>query len=46
MEFGWTDEQLALRDAVANFAREELNVGVPEGDRQGQFHCESWKSCA
>jgi len=46
MDFRWTDEQLALRDTVANFARQELNVRVPERDRQGQFRCESWKSCA
>lgn len=46
MDFSWTDEQLALKDAAIAFARRELNDGLIERDRQGSFSRENWKKCA
>ncbi len=46
MNFDWTDEQLALRDAVVAFARGELNEGLAERDRESAFSRENWRKCA
>lgn len=46
MDFSWTDEQLALRDGAIEFARHELNDGVSERDKNGEFSAASWKKCA
>ncbi len=46
MDFSWTPEQLALRDRVAEFAREHLNDDVVSRDRSGEFPRELWKRCA
>lgn len=46
MDFGWSDEQLAYRRAVVEFARAELNDGVIERDSRHEFSSEQWKRCA
>ena len=46
MDFSLTDEQQELRDAVAGFARKELNAGVAERDHDGVFSREAWQKCA
>jgi len=46
MDFAWTDEQLAYKQGVIEFARKELNEGVPERDQQGSFSRENWRKCA
>jgi alkylation response protein AidB-like acyl-CoA dehydrogenase len=46
MDFSLTDEQLALKDAAAGFAQRELNEGLIERDRRGEFSRESWQKCA
>jgi alkylation response protein AidB-like acyl-CoA dehydrogenase len=46
MDFSWSEEQAQLRDSVAKFAREELNKGLTERDRKGEFNREGWKKCA
>lgn len=46
MDFSWTPEQLELKGAVADFAREELNEGIVERDRAGDFALEAWRKCA
>lgn len=46
MEFGWDDEQEALRDAAASFARHELNLDVPGRDHRAEFSREAWRKCA
>jgi alkylation response protein AidB-like acyl-CoA dehydrogenase len=46
VEFGWTEEQLAYKKAVIDFARKELNEGIIERDREGTFSRENWQKCA
>lgn len=46
MDFEPTEEQRQLRDAVVDFARQELNVGVIDRDRTGEFPREAWRKCA
>jgi hypothetical protein len=45
MDFTWSAEQLTLRDKIISFAREELNSGLVERDRQGLFSHENWLKC-
>lgn len=46
MDFGLTDEQEALRTAVVEFARKELNSDVGDRERAGQFPRAAWQKCA
>jgi alkylation response protein AidB-like acyl-CoA dehydrogenase len=46
MDFSWSDEQLAFKKAVIEFAKKELNEGMIERDREGSFSRELWKKCA
>lgn len=46
MEFGWSSEQLALRDAILAFGRRELQDGAAERDRTGTFPRDLWRRCA
>jgi alkylation response protein AidB-like acyl-CoA dehydrogenase len=46
MDFSWSKEQQELRDSVAKFARESLNEGLEERDKNGEFNREGWKQCA
>lgn len=46
MDFGWSDEQLQLRDAVRAFAERELADDVTQRDRTGEFRRELWDRCA
>lgn len=46
MDFAWSDEQALLRETVANFARAELNAGLIERERQGEFNRDGWRKCA
>jgi alkylation response protein AidB-like acyl-CoA dehydrogenase len=46
MDFSWTDEQRAFRDAIVDFARNELNDGVAEHDATRTFPADSWKKAA
>lgn len=46
MDFSWSDDDLALREAIVKFARRELNEGLVERDRKGEFSHEAWKKCA
>jgi alkylation response protein AidB-like acyl-CoA dehydrogenase len=46
MDFSWTDEQLAFKDAVVEFARQRLNGGMIERDREGLSPRELWQECA
>lgn len=38
MDFSLTDEQQALKDMVAEFARKEVAPGAERRDREGEFH--------
>ena len=46
MDFAWTDEQLSFKNAVIEFARQRLNDGMIERDREGLFSRELWRECA
>ncbi len=46
MDFAWTEEQLAYKKAVIEFAQKELNKDVIERDQRGVFSRELWKKCA
>jgi alkylation response protein AidB-like acyl-CoA dehydrogenase len=46
MDFSWSDDELALRERHVRFAREELNSGLLDRDRQGSFCRETWRKCA
>lgn len=46
MDFSWTEEQLAFKKAVINFAQKELNTGIIERDRSGEISLENWQKCA
>lgn len=46
MDFSWTDEQLAYKKAVIDFAKKELNQDMIERDREGRFSRVLWKKCA
>lgn len=46
MDFSWTDEQLALKNGVIEFAKRELNDDVIASDRQAEFSRRKWEKCA
>ena len=46
MDFRLTEEQQAFRDAVVEFARNELGGELMERDREARFSPESWQKCA
>jgi len=46
MDFRLTEEQEALRAAVADFARKELNDDLAEREREGQFSRAAWQKSA
>ncbi len=47
MNFSWTDEQLAFKDQIANFAQQELSTpDIIERDREGTFPHHLWQKCA
>jgi alkylation response protein AidB-like acyl-CoA dehydrogenase len=45
MDFAWTRDQVALHDAVVEFAR-RLDDDVIERDRRAEFSRELWNKCA
>ena len=46
MDFSWSDEQLAFKKTVVQFAQEELNSDLVNRDKQGVFSHENWRKCA
>lgn len=46
MDFSWSEEQLAFKDAVIKFAQKELNEGLIDQDRAGEISIENWRKCA
>lgn len=46
MDFGWTQEQLALRASVVEFAEKALSEAVPERDPAAVFPRALWRRCA
>jgi alkylation response protein AidB-like acyl-CoA dehydrogenase len=46
MDFAWSDEQLAFRHAVVEFAQKELNDRLVERDARYEFSREAWNKAA
>jgi alkylation response protein AidB-like acyl-CoA dehydrogenase len=46
MDFSWTEEQFAHKNAAIRFAREELTATVTERDNAESFSPELWRKCA
>jgi len=46
MDFSLTPEQTELRAEIARFARQELNEGLAERERDQALSREGWKKCA
>jgi alkylation response protein AidB-like acyl-CoA dehydrogenase len=46
MDFSWSKEQHAFRDAVVKFAQNELNEGLIDRERSGELARENWRKCA
>ena len=46
MDFSWSQEQLAYRQQIIDFAVKELNDGVTERDQAGEFPRVNWQKCA
>lgn len=46
MDFAWSDEQLAFRKAVIQFAQKELNTDLIERDQKEEFSWDAWRKCA
>jgi alkylation response protein AidB-like acyl-CoA dehydrogenase len=45
VEFSWTDEQLALRRSIIQFARAELSQDLFEQDAKEEFSWDGWRKC-
>lgn len=45
MEFSLSEEQKILRDNIVRFARDVLNAGAAERDREQAFSRELWRKC-
>ena len=46
MDFAWTKEQRACRDAATRFAKTTLSHGLQDRDRDERFSRENWEKCA
>ncbi|MBV6517707.1 MAG: acyl-CoA dehydrogenase [Candidatus Brocadia sp.] len=46
MDFGWTREQLELRDAMRKFALKELKDDIINRDKKEEFSRDLWEKCA
>ena len=46
MDFSWTEEQLELKAAVIDFARNQLNDDLINRDEESIFPKELWQKCA
>jgi alkylation response protein AidB-like acyl-CoA dehydrogenase len=46
MDFSFSEDQLRLKESAIKFAKGELNEGVLEREKIGEFSSEGWKKCA
>jgi alkylation response protein AidB-like acyl-CoA dehydrogenase len=46
MDFSYSEDQIALREAVIKFAEQELCEGLIQRDQDGTFWNEGWDKCA
>jgi len=46
MDFSFSEDQLRLKESAIKFAKGELNEGVLEREKIGEFSLDGWKKCA
>jgi len=46
MDFNWTEEDLAAKEAIVKFAQQNLNEEVDIADEDYEFPREKWQKCA
>ncbi len=46
MDFSLTEDQLTFKASATDFAKRELNKGVRERERSGEFNQDGWDKCA
>ncbi len=46
MDFGWSEDQIAFRKTVVEFAQRELNDDLDHRDEEGTFPRHAWDKCA
>ena len=46
MDFSWSEDQLALRRSIVEFAQRELGEGILADDRAGTLSRAKWRKCA
>ncbi len=46
MDFSWSDEQLAFKQSIIKFTKNEMNNATIERDRTCQFDKKLWQKCA
>ena len=46
MDFSWSEDQLALRRSIVEFAQRELGEGILADDRAGTLSRSKWRKCA
>lgn len=46
MDFSWSEDQLALRRSIVEFAQRELGEGIQADDRSGTLSRTKWRKCA
>lgn len=46
MDFSWTEQQLAFKQRIVDFAQNELVSDEVERDRESAFSHENWRRCA
>jgi len=46
MDFSFDPDQTSLKDSAVAFARRELNDGVIEREKKGEFSWDGWRKCA
>ena len=46
MDFSWSEDQLALRRSIVEFAQRELGDGILADDRAGTLSRAKWRKCA
>jgi alkylation response protein AidB-like acyl-CoA dehydrogenase len=46
VDFEWSEQQREYREVLIRFAETELDTGILDRDRDGQFSHDAWKKCA
>lgn len=46
MDFSWSEDQIAFKQAVVEFAQRELKADLIELDKHGQLARDNWQKCA